>query len=239
MDLSDIVSSSLALYLHILLWALSYLPILINTKPAWCAGAVYAATYFLFGTESIDEAPTKGGEPPSRAYFFEHCYKHLLALIYDDCPICWKQPAGPVELKPCGHIYCDGCIKRWFGDGQKSCPYCMRTLWVERNSRIEVCCKLLVATTHLSEILTIVVLLFARDLNRSFVVLATFSLIVNSGYLTLYWEAKKKSEGRWWRHLYDGSGDAAITGVPKEGSAIAGAVVGFGWLWWVASHLHF
>ncbi|KAK4543257.1 hypothetical protein LTR36_005807 [Oleoguttula mirabilis] len=236
MDLSDVIASSWVFLLHTLPSVLSSLPAILNSSLFICAGSVYATCYYLFGRETTVDAPTKG-EPPSRTYFFEHCYKLPLATIYNDCSICWEPPTAPVELKPCGHIYCDACIKRWFNAGHKTCPYCMQTLWIERNSKAEIFCKLFVATTYLSVVMTIIVLLFARDLSRFFIVSASFGIMANLIILMQYLDAAKRWQGRWWRHLFDLPNGGTANTVTTSGAAIEMAVVTFAWLWWISAHV--
>ncbi|KAK4543256.1 hypothetical protein LTR36_005806 [Oleoguttula mirabilis] len=101
MDLSEIIERLLTFFLRTLIGVLS---LLTKTHLFHCAGAVYAATYFLFGTENLDEP--KAGEPPTRERFFAHHYRQLLALIFDECIICREEPNTPVQVQPCGHIFC-------------------------------------------------------------------------------------------------------------------------------------
>ncbi|KAK5125944.1 hypothetical protein LTR85_011299 [Meristemomyces frigidus] len=206
----------------------------INKNLFICAVAVCSTALYLFGTDTFRDAQPSAGEAPVRQQFFAHHYKHLLALIYDECIICRDEPTAPVQVQPCGHIFCHEHIQEWFDRGNRRCPQCTRELFVEAHSKLEILSKLSVAMTHLNLIITSGLLLLAKDLSRISVVLGTLVLVFGVRALTKFRRDRKRHGGRWWRRWGEQTpGDDEA----QEDFVLATAMLMFGWLWWTMRYL--
>ena len=45
-----------------------------------------------------------------------------------ECPICQSTPVDPIRLQRCGHVFCEGCVERWFEQGRDTCPMCRASI---------------------------------------------------------------------------------------------------------------
>ncbi|KAK5167621.1 uncharacterized protein LTR77_007320 [Saxophila tyrrhenica] len=46
----------------------------------------------------------------------------------EHCPICYDAYQDPMQIKPCGHIFCKECVDAWH-ERHSTCPQCTITLW--------------------------------------------------------------------------------------------------------------
>ena len=45
------------------------------------------------------------------------------------CAVCLQEPSEAARLvTPCGHVFCDQCLKQWYSLGKKECPCCRHGL---------------------------------------------------------------------------------------------------------------
>ncbi|KAI1326330.1 hypothetical protein F5Y16DRAFT_375485 [Xylariaceae sp. FL0255] len=47
--------------------------------------------------------------------------------LFDDCEICHDELNNPVWVRTCGHVFCLGCLDRWWDPAQGKCPKCRAT----------------------------------------------------------------------------------------------------------------
>ena len=90
--------------------------LVVVTRRAREAGAALAATGrdAAWGTPvAVDDAATdvEAGPPTT-----------------PECPICQSAPVDPVRLQRCGHVFCEGCVERWFEQGRDTCPMCRASI---------------------------------------------------------------------------------------------------------------
>lgn len=220
----------LLLILRAAMTVLSYLPYP-ATNLVVCAGAVYGSCYYLFGTENIDDT-TEAGEPPTRQRFFAYHYQHLLALVHDKCIICREEPTTPVQVQPCGHIFCDEHIREWFDRGHRRCPQCTQKLFVESNGKEEMLNKVFIATCYVNFVVTSSLLLFKTELRRIDAITAGVVESISVSHLIQFWQDRENYGGRWWRHT-GGNVDDEDT----EGVAIMLVILAFAGLWYTAGVL--
>lgn len=73
--------------------------------------------------EVVNEKPVEivaAKEEPDKA-------KELVSKLVSEheCGICYELLHQPVQLAPCLHIFCGGCLSDWFKK-QKDCPKCRK-----------------------------------------------------------------------------------------------------------------
>lgn len=44
----------------------------------------------------------------------------------EECPVCYHPTTN--RVRPCGHIVCEACIRRWVGTSKVACPSCRGVL---------------------------------------------------------------------------------------------------------------
>lgn len=68
--------------------------------------------------EAKEEVVKPAADAKNEGFFKKLAEEH-------ECGICYELLYQPVQLAPCLHIFCGGCLSDWFGK-QQDCPNCRK-----------------------------------------------------------------------------------------------------------------